>query len=208
MHYKVVIAEDFRMIREIFESTVERAEGYMLAASFPTAVQAVRYVEKHDADLVLMDVLIPGSMSGLNAAEKIKSLKPDVKIIIVTSMPELSYEKRAKEIGVEGFWQKEIQEQPMLEIMDRVMAGETVYPSEQIEVPIGNTLSSEFTEREVDVLKELVTGASNKEIAGKLNIGESTVKMHITNMLQKSGYHSRLELALMARHYGIAINEK
>ena len=136
MHYKVVIAEDFRMIREIFESTVERAEGYMLAASFPTAVQAVRYVEKHDADLVLMDVLIPGSMSGLNAAEKIKSLKPDVKIIIVTSMPELSYEKRAKEIGVEGFWQKEIQEQPMLEIMDRVMAGETVYPSEQIEVPI------------------------------------------------------------------------
>ena len=208
MHYKVVIAEDFRMIREIFESTVERAEGYMLAASFPTAVQAVRYVEKHDADLVLMDVLIPGSMSGLNAAEKIKSLKPDVKIIIVTSMPELSYEKRAKEIGVEGFWQKEIQEQPMLEIMDRVMAGETVYPSEQIEVPIGNTLSSECTEREVDGLKELVTGASNKEIAGKLNIGESTVKMHITNMLQKSGYHSRLELALMARHYGIAINEK
>ncbi len=208
MQYKVVIAEDFRMIREIFESTVERAEGYMLAASFPTAVQAVRYVEKHDADLVLMDVLIPGSMSGLNAAEKIKSLKPDVKIIIVTSMPELSYEKRAKEIGVEGFWQKEIQEQPMLEIMDRVMAGETVYPSEQIEVPIGNAVSSEFTEREVDVLKELVTGASNKEIAGKLNIGESTVKMHITNMLQKSGYHSRLELALMARHYGIAINEK
>ena len=208
MQYKVVIAEDFRMIREIFESTVERAEGYMLAVSFPTAVQAVRYVEKHDADLVLMDVLIPGSMSGLNAAEKIKSLKPDVKIIIVTSMPELSYEKRAKEIGVEGFWQKEIQEQPMLEIMDRVMAGETVYPSEQIEVPIGNAVSSEFTVREVDVLKELVTGASNKEIAGKLNIGESTVKMHITNMLQKSGYHSRLELALMARHYGIAINEK
>ena len=208
MQYKVVIAEDFRMIREIFESTLERAEGYMLAASFPTAVQAVRYVEKHDADLVLMDVLIPGSMSGLNAAEKIKSLKPDVKIIIVTSMPELSYEKRAKEIGVEGFWQKEIQEQPMLEIMDRVMAGETVYPSEQIEVPIGNAVSSEFTVREVDVLKELVTGASNKEIAGKLNIGESTVKMHITNMLQKSGYHSRLELALMARHYGIAINEK
>lgn len=69
-------------------------------------------------------------------------------------------------------------------------------------------MSTEFTEREADVLKELVTGASNKEIAGKLNMGESTVKMHITNMLQKSGYHSRLELALMARHYGIAINEK
>lgn len=208
MSYKVVIAEDFRMIREIFESTVERAEGYTLAASFPTAIQALRYVEKNDADLVLMDVLIPGSMSGLGAAEKIKAIKPDVKIIVVTSMPELSYERKAREIGVEGFWQKEVQEQPIQEIMDRVMAGETVYPSEQVEVPIGNAMSTEFTEREADVLKELVTGASNKEIAGKLNMGESTVKMHITNMLQKSGYHSRLELALMARHYGIAINEK
>ena len=196
------------MIREIFESTVERAEGYTLAASFPTAIQALRYVEKNDADLVIMDVLIPGSMSGLGAAEKIKAIKPDVKIIVVTSMPELSYERKAREIGVEGFWQKEVQEQPIQEIMDRVMAGETVYPSEQVEVPIGNAMSTEFTEREADVLKELVTGASNKEIAGKLNMGESTVKMHITNMLQKSGYHSRLELALMARHYGIAINEK
>ncbi len=208
MSVRVVIAEDFRMIREIFESTVERAEGYTLAASFPTAVQASGYLEKNDADLVLMDVLIPGSMSGLNAAEKIKSIKPGVKIIVVTSMPELSYEKRAREIGVEGFWQKEIQEQPILEIMNRVMAGETVYPSEQVEVQIGNALSTEFTERETDVLKELVTGASNKEIADKLSLGESTVKMHITNMLQKSGFHSRLELALMARHYGIAINEK
>lgn len=208
MPFKVVIAEDFRMIREIFENTVERAEEYTIAASFPTAVQAVGYIEKNDADLVLMDVLIPGSMSGLNAAEKIKSMKPGVKIVVVTSMPELSYEKRARQIGVEGFWQKEIQEQPILEIMNRVMAGETVYPSEQVEVSIGNTLSTEFTERETDVLEELVSGASNREIAEKLNMGESTVKMHITNMLQKSGFHSRLELALMARHYGIAIKEE
>ncbi len=206
--YKVVIAEDFRMIREIFESTVERAEGYELAASFPTAVQAEEYIEHNYVDLVLMDVLIPGSMSGLDAAARIKDIKPEVKIIVVTSMPELSYEKIAKETGVEGFWQKEVQEQPILEVMDRVMAGETVYPSKQVEVPIGNTLSTELTDREIDVLKELVTGASNKEIAQKLCMGESTVKLHITNMLQKSGFRSRLELALMARHYGIAIGEK
>lgn len=208
MSYNVVIAEDFRMIRELFENTVNRAEDYNLAASFPTAVQAVKYIENHHADLVLMDVLIPGSMNGLDAAEKIKSIRPDIKIIVVTSMPELSYEKRAKEIGVEGFWQKEIQEQSIQEIMDRVMSGETVYPSEQIEVAIGNALSTDFTDKEIEVLRELVTGASNKEIAENLAMGQSTVKMHITNMLQKSGYRSRLELALMARHYGIAISDK
>ncbi|MCR4807272.1 MAG: response regulator transcription factor [Lachnospiraceae bacterium] len=207
MPYKVVIAEDFRMIREIFETAVKQSDDYELAASYPTANQAVRYIEKNDTDLVLMDVLIPGSMNGLDAAEQIKKVKPAVKIIIVTSMPELSYERRAREIGVEGFWQKEVQEQSIQEIMDRTMAGESVYPTEKTEVSIGNTVSTDFTDREIEILKELVAGASNKEISDKLCVEQSTVKMHISNMLQKTGYHSRLELAVKARHYGLVIND-
>lgn len=207
MAYRVVIAEDFRMIREIFEETVNRSPEYELEASFPTAVQAMEYLEKHDADLVLMDVLIPGSMNGLDAADRIKSSKPGIKIIVVTSMPELSYESRAREIGIEGFWQKEVQEQSIKEMMDLVMSGETVYPGRQSEVAIGNAVSTEFTSREVEILRELVSGASNAEIAEKLNVEPSTVKMHISNMLQKTGYKSRLELAVKARHLGLAIND-
>ena len=207
MNCRVVIAEDFRMIREILENAVEQAEGFTLTASFPTALQAVRFLEKNEADLVLMDVLIPGSMNGLDAAALIKENKPDTKIIVITSMPEISYEKRAREIGVEGFWQKEVQEQPILDIMQRVAAGETVYPTEQIKIEIGNTISTDFTDRETDILRELVAGLSNKEIADKLRLEQSTIKMHISNMLQKTGYHSRLELAVKARHLGLVIND-
>ncbi|WP_022766052.1 response regulator transcription factor [Butyrivibrio sp. XPD2006] len=207
MGHRVVIAEDLRMIREIFENAVTDASEYTLVASLPTAAEALSYIEKYDAELVIMDVLIPGSMNGLDAAARIKAVKPHVKVIIVTSMPELSYEKRAKEIGVEGFWQKEVQEQPLIEIMNRVMNGETVYPENTQRISIGNMMSDEFTEREIDILRELVTGASNNEIADKLCIEASTVKMHISNMLQKTGYHSRLELAVKARHLGIIINE-
>lgn len=207
MPYGVVIAEDFKMIRQVFESTVEQSEGYVLAASFPTAYQAVEWCERNQADLVLMDVLIPGSMSGLEAARKIKEKSPSIKIIIVTSMPELSYERQAREIGVEGFWQKEVQEQPILEIMDRVMGGEIVYPGVKPKISIGDAFSTEFTEREVDILKELVSGASNAEIAEKLDLKEPTVKMHITNMLQKTGYRSRLELAVKVRHMGLIIED-
>ena len=207
MGHRVVIAEDLRMIREIFENAVTDASEYTLVASLPTAAEALSYIEKYDAELVIMDVLIPGSMNGLDAAARIKAVKPHVKVIIVTSMPELSYEKRAKEIGVEGFWQKEVQEQPLMEIMNRVMNGETVYPENIQRISIGNMMSDEFTEREIDILRELVTGASNNEIADKLCIEASTVKLHISNMLQKTGYHSRLELAVKARHLGIIINE-
>ena len=207
MPQKVVIAEDFRIIREVFESAINQSDAYTLDASFPTAVQAVEYIESHDIDLVLMDVLIPGSMDGIEAATKIKSIKPELKIIIVTSMPELSYEKRARSIGIEGFWQKEVQEQSIIQIMDRVMQGEIVYPSNPLKIPLGDTVSTEFTDREIDILRELVAGLSNKEIADKLNVEASTVKMHISNMLQKTGYKSRLELAVKARHNGLAIKD-
>ena len=140
MPKKVVIAEDFRIIREVFESAINQSDAYTLDASFPTAVQAVEYIESHDIDLVLMDVLIPGSMDGIEAATKIKSIKPELKIIIVTSMPELSYEKRARSIGIEGFWQKEVQEQSIIQIMDRVMQGEIVYPSNPLKIPLGDTV--------------------------------------------------------------------
>lgn len=207
MGHRVVIAEDLRMIREIFESAVRQSDSYTLVASLPTAAEALSYIQHNDAELVIMDVLIPGSMNGLDAAAEIKKIKPYVKIIIVTSMPELSYEKHAREIGAEGFWQKEVQEQSLLEIMDRVMAGETVYPENKQRISIGNMMSDEFTGREIDIMRELVTGASNIEIADKLGIEASTVKMHISNLLQKTGYHSRLELAVKARHLGIIINE-
>ena len=203
--YRVVIAEDFRIIREVFESAVRQSEDYVLEASFQTAKEAVKYLESHNAELVLMDVLIPGSMDGIEAAGRIKSMKPGIKIIIVTSMPELSYERRAKEIGIEGFWQKEVQEISITQIMDRVMAGETVYPENPVAVPIGETISTEFTEREIAILTELVAGLSNKEIADKLCLETSTVKMHVSNMLQKTGYKSRLELAVKARHNGLII---
>jgi two-component system vancomycin resistance associated response regulator VraR len=207
MSYKTVIAEDFKMIRQVFEAAVNESENYELAASFPTAQQAMEWCEKHHADLVLMDVLIPGSINGLEAAKRIKEVSPETKIIIVTSMPELSYERQAREIGVESFWQKEVQEQTIQEIMDRTMAGESVYPGSQPIVNIGCAVSTEFTEREIEILKELVTGASNMEIAEKLGLKEPTVKMHIKNMLQKTGYRSRLELAVKVRHMGLIIGD-
>lgn len=207
MSYSVVIAEDYKMVREVFAATVRNSGRYRLAGAFATAAEAMEYCRSAPVDLVLMDVLIPGSISGLEAARAIKAQRSETKIIIVTSMPELSFLSQARAIGVESFWYKEVQEQPLLEIMDRTMAGERVYPSVSPRVAVGNAMSSDFTEREVKVLRELVSGASNREIAEKLSIAESTVKMHITNMLQKTGFHSRLELAVKARHLGVAIKE-
>ena len=205
--YRVVIAEDFKMVREVFENAVRQAEGYEMAASFGTAYEAVEYIKVNKADLVIMDVLIPGSMNGLEASAMIKEISPKTKIIIVTSMPEMTYIDKARKIGVDSFWYKEVQEQPILEVMDRTMRGESVYPDATPVIQLGNAVSTEFTAREIDVLREMVEGLSNKEIAERLGIAERTVKMHIQAMISKTGFRSRLELAVKARTGGLVIPE-
>ncbi len=205
MAYNVLVVDDFMMSRQVFENAIAMSDDFKLAASLPTASQAVDYVRSMHVDLVIMDVVMTEGINGLAAAEKIKQMRPSIKILVVTSMPEVSYINRAKKIGVESFWYKEVQEQPILEVMKRTMAGEKIYPDNVPVVNLGNAVSTEFTDRETQVLRELVNGCSNKEIADILGISERTVKMHITNMIQKTGFRSRLELAVKARTGGLVI---
>lgn len=128
-----------------------------------------------------------------------------MKIIAVTSMPETSWLMKAREIGIDSFWYKEASKETILQVMDRTMNGESVYPDEVPKVMLGMASSHEFTEREMEVLRLMTTGASNASIAGTLMISESTVKNHIHRMLEKTGCESRTELAIEARINGIAI---
>lgn len=118
--------------------------------------------------------------NGLDAAARIKKNRPDVRIIAVTSMPEVSWMKKAREIGIESFWYKEVSKETILDVMDRTMKGESVYPDSMPKVMLGLAHSDEFTERELEVLRIMITGVSNATIARKLNISESTVKKSCT----------------------------
>ncbi len=114
------------------------------------------------------------------------------------------HKKREKK-GVDSFWYKEAQKEPILEVMLRTMEGESIYPEETPLVVMGNTDNRAFSERELEVLRELISGDSNSEIGERLGIAPSTVKYHIQNMLDKTGMHTRTELAAIARSLGIAI---
>ena len=202
---RVLIADDFLMSRQVFEKAIEEAEDLELAGSFPSAEEAVDFTRNKYADLVILDIVMTEGINGLSAAKRIKDIRPETKVIMVTSMPEVSYMERAKETGVESFWYKEVQEQPIIDLIRRTLDGESIYPENAPVVNLGNALSTEFTERETQILRELVDGCSNKEIAKKFDISERTVKMHITSMIQKTGFRSRLELAVKARTGGLVI---
>lgn len=155
-----------------------------------------------------MDVMTELGHSGLDAAEEIKKEFPKIKIIIVTSMPEYSWLERARRSGVDSFWYKDGQKDVILDVMERTMAGEHIFPDETPLVPIGNATNHEFTERELDILKELTTGDSNAAIAERLHISPGTVKIHVQHLLDKTGFKTRTELVAEARSLGIVIRKK
>lgn len=203
---RVMVVDDQNISRNYFELYIENSDKYELVFSLETAAVADIYLLSHKIDLIIMDILMSDGSNGLDAAEKIKQRYPDVKIIAVTSMPEQSWMKRAKKIGIESFWYKESDKNNILEIMDRTIAGESVYPEENPTVKLGLADSSKFTERELDVLRIITTGASNGAVAEKLGISENTVKAHVRSMLDKTGYRSRTELAIKARVAGLVIS--
>ena len=206
MAYRVLIVDDQRMARALFESVIASSERYTLAGSLEKAEDAAPFCAASQVDLVLMDLIFGDSPAGFEAACAVKRVSPATKIVIVTSMPEVSYLERAREIGVESFWYKEVGEEPLLALMDRTMAGESVYPDVTPQLTLGNASSAELTERELEVLRELLTGATNNEIAEKLCMSERTVKAHITHMLEKTGFKNRTVLAIRARMSGLVID--
>ncbi len=203
--YRVLLVEDQAIPTQLFEYFIKMSECYELVQSIKCADFAEVYCMTGNIDIVLMDVITADGANGLDAAEKIKKKYPNIKIVIVTSMPECSYINRAKSIGVEGFWYKETSKESLISIMDRVINGENVYPKEIQIVKIGIANSNEFTKKELVVLRLMTGGYSNQEIADKLNVSLNAIKKHISNMLEKSCLRSRTELAVKARETGLVI---
>ena len=205
--YNVLIVEDDPMARKLLEIFVSTSEKYHLVPSLDSAAMAELYCMTNQVDLVLMDVCTAMDMSGIEAAAKLKKNYPAIKIIIITSQPEYSYIAHARKIGVESFWYKEPTAEALLKIMDRTMAGESIYPDSAPVTRLGAALSDDFTERELEVLRELVSGKTDAAIAETLCLSVTRVKQHIQRIREKTQFANRTELAVRARESGIVIGD-
>jgi|BioPla2DNA2_1021312.scaffolds.fasta_scaffold44249_2 DNA-binding NarL/FixJ family response regulator len=185
---RVLIVDDQRTAREVMEIAVKQSKKYSIVKTIMDAGNAYLYCMNGRVDLILMDVYTLDGENGIEAAAKIKRDFPHIKIIIVTSMPEESFIRKAQEAGCDSFWYKDVGEEDLLTVMDRTMAGESVYPDEVPVIKIGLAKSTEFTKRELDVLRELVNGRSQKDTADILGIKYDSVRTHLKSILVKTGY--------------------
>ena len=205
MQYSVLIVDDQRISRQLFESIVSSESRYKVIAAIETAMVADAWCAKGGVDLILMDVVMRDSSNGLDAAARIKVSYPDIKIIAVTSMPDPLLLQKARAVGVDSFWYKEVEAEPLLWVMDRTLAGESVWPDEPPEIHLGQASSKDFTERELEVLRLLSEGLTDREIASRLYLSLPAVRYHVGNLIGKTGLSSRTELAVRAVSSGLII---
>ena len=186
---------------------VRASSDYELVAGLRTAQAATEYVEDHDVDLLIMDVMMQEGIDGLTAASQIKQKHSEIKIVLTTSTSETTWEQKAKDAGIESFWYKEYDEHGLLEIMERTLSVESVYPSEPPKVTFGNITRADLTDRELEILRELTSNMTSEEIADKLNISTNTVKRHLQNIMEKTGFESRMDLAMNAKSLGLVVSD-
>ena len=203
----VVVVDDQYVSRSFFEIHVGMSKGYALAASLSGAEQAIAFCLAHPVDLVIMDVMMKYGLDGLTCAKTIHCNNPGVRIILTTSTAEAQWIHEAWEAGIDSFWFKEYSDISLTQVMDRTMAGERVFPDSPPNPDFGDAEKTDLSDRELDVLRGLTRNLTNEEIAENLHISPHTVKRHIENMLLKTGYKNRIDLAVNAKALRVVVHE-
>lgn len=202
---RVLIVEDQKMAQENMESIISASENYTLAGIIPNAADAELFCMREHIDLILMDVCTLRDESGIDATAIIKKNFPKIKIIIVTSMAEHTFIKKAKQAKADSFWYKDASHGELISVMDRTMEGEHIFPDKTPEVKLGLTTSYELTDSELGVLRALMQSTSDEDAAEMLGCTKANIRWHVGKILEKTGYRTRMELLIAVAQKNLII---
>ena len=195
---KILIVEDQALARNYLCACVDKCTDCQVAGTLFRADAALQRCGEGAVDLILMDICTESDSDGLVAAESIKKIYPQIKIVMVTSMLEGRFLDRARKIGADSFWYKDSPSGDLVGVIEGTLAGKHFWPDSVPSVRLGNTLSCDLSDREIETLRLLCEGKTNAEIAEKLKVGESSVRTYINRMLEKTGYTNRNRLMIAA----------
>ncbi|WP_326566261.1 response regulator transcription factor [Amycolatopsis rhabdoformis] len=207
----VLICDDQELVRVGLRMIVDSQPDLQVVAEAGDGAAAIAIARERRPDLVLMDVRMP-VLDGVAATERICAELPDVRVLVITTFDLDEYAYSALRAGASGFLVKDAPSDEMLVAIRGVLRGDAmVSPSVTRRLldryltarPVAEPQLDTLTEREKDVLGLIARGLSNAEIAGKLFIGETTVKTHVGRVLGKLGLRDRVHAVVFAYESGL-----
>jgi DNA-binding NarL/FixJ family response regulator len=212
---RVLIADDQQLIREGLKALLESERDIVVVAEAADGAACVSAFASSAPDVVLMDIKMPG-MDGIEATRRIREMRPDAKILVLTTFDEDRLVLVAIRAGARGYYLKDLSGPDLAAaIRELFSGGAALQPGVALkvmnalsrgtlrEVRPEQRVSEPLSARERSVLALVAKGLSNKEIAVHLFLAEGTVKNHVSTILQKIGARDRTQAALIARDLGL-----
>src|SRR3954452_16053906 len=199
---RVVIADDQHLVRQGFRSMLERLPSMEVVGEASAGKEAVEQYVRLRPDVLLLDLRFP-DVCGVEVIRTIREQFLIARIIVLTTYDGDDEIYQSLQAGARAYLLKDVTLEELVECIEKVHRGQTCVSPPIAAKLAERTASPELTERELDVLRRIVAGRSNKEIAADLNITEGTVKTHVNHVLDKLGVHDRTQAALTAVKRGL-----
>ena len=198
---KILIVEDQAMLRDSLEYIIGEQSDMKVVGTSEDASKTLDLCRHLKPDLVLMDVITENDANGITWAAKIRQELPNIKIVIMTSLPEITFIDEARKAGVHSYVYKNSGNEHLFYVIRSTIKGVGVYPGPENSPPFAEL----FTEKEIAVIRLVCQGKARSEIIKELDISESTLKPIITSILDKSGFDSIMKFAVYAVGRGLIV---
>lgn len=202
---RVLIVDDHPIVRAGLRALFGPESGVEVVAEAATGEEAVALARHLRPDVVLCDVRLGDGMDGVQTTRELRALDPAPAVVILTTFDRDAEILGAVEAGAAGYLLKDAPSEQIVAAIRGAAAGQLVF-SPELTTRVVNVMRAprvKLTERELDVLRLLDTGASNREIAKALFVTEATVKTHLVHVFDKLGVDSRARAVAVARETGI-----
>jgi DNA-binding NarL/FixJ family response regulator len=199
----VLLADDHALVRRGFRLILEDDPGIAVVAEAGDGEEAVRLARKLHPKVIVMDCALPGK-NGMEATSEIRRELPETSVLMLSMHSEETWVRRALDAGANGYILKSAVDLDLPGAVRRVAQGETVLDPRIAKKPaLKGQRNSGLTDRELEVLKLIVDGKSNKEIAAELSLSANTVAVHRSNIMDSLGIHKTAELVVYAIKNGL-----
>ena len=212
MTIKIILIDDHTLFRSGIKALLLRQHDFEVIGEASDGLSGIKMISQLQPDVVLLDLDMPG-MNGREALSQIISINPQQAVIMLTVSEDSDDLTECMRIGARGYLLKNINADFLLESIRKAADGDNVFSPEMTTKLVRSLISpqpsqgtqtlSSLTPREMEILGYLAAGHSNKIIARYLNLAESTVKVHVQNLLRKLNLSSRVQAAVYAIHHNV-----
>jgi NarL family two-component system response regulator LiaR len=205
---RLVLVDDHQVVRRGLHSYLEAFLDIAIIGEASSGEEALANIEDWLPDVVLMDLLMPGGIDGIETTRRVRSISPHTQVVVLTAYTDDARVVGALRAGAIGYVRKDASPEVLLAAVRAAALGQSVLDPVIAESVlrdlVGNTQTTEtFTDREMEVLRALAHGRTNREIAEELVVGEETVKTHVGNILAKLHLAHRTQAVIYALQQGL-----